>query len=44
MASYGEVGVNIGSFGRWTRFVLGILIIALAATDFYPELLIQEEL
>jgi hypothetical protein len=36
MASYGEVGVNIGSFGRWTRFVLGILIIALVATDFYP--------
>ncbi len=36
MAGYGEVGVNVGSVGRWTRFVLGILIIALVATDFYP--------
>ena len=36
MASYGEVGVNVGSVGRWTRFILGILIIALVATDFYP--------
>jgi hypothetical protein len=36
MASYGEVGVNVGSVGRWTRFVLGILIVVLVATDFYP--------
>ncbi len=36
MASYGEVGVNVGSVGRWTRFVLGILIVASVATDFYP--------
>ena len=36
MASYGELGVNVGSVGRWTRFVLGILIVALVATDFYP--------
>ncbi len=36
MASYGEVGVNVGTVGRWARFVLGILIIALVATDFYP--------
>ena len=36
MAGYGEVGVNVGSVGRWTRFVLGILIIVFVATDFYP--------
>ncbi len=36
MASYGELGVNVGSVGRWTRFVLGILIVAFVATDFYP--------
>ncbi len=36
MASYGEVGVNVGSVGRWTRFVLGFLIIGFVATDFYP--------
>ncbi len=36
MASYGELGVNVGSVGRWTRFVLGILIVASVATDFYP--------
>ncbi len=36
MASYGELGVNVGSVGRWTRFVLGILIVAIVATDFYP--------
>ena len=33
MASYGEVGVNIGPVGRWTRFVLGILVIVFVATD-----------
>ena len=36
MAGYGEVGVNVGSVGRWIRFILGILIVALVATDFYP--------
>ena len=36
MASYGKVGVNVGSVGRWTRFVLGILMIVSVATDFYP--------
>ena len=36
MTSYGEVGVNVGTVGRWARFVLGILIIALVVTDFYP--------
>ena len=36
MASYGEVGTNVGSVGRWTRFVLGILMVAFVATDFYP--------
>ncbi len=36
MASYGEVGVNVGTVGRWARFVLGILIIAFVVTDFYP--------
>ena len=30
MASYGEVGINVGSVGRWTRFVLGIVMIAVA--------------
>ena len=35
MASYGEVGVNVGFVGRWTRFVLGILTIVFVATDFY---------
>ncbi len=36
MTNYGEVGVNVGSVGRWTRFVLGILMIVYVATDFYP--------
>ncbi len=36
MTSYGEVGVNVGSVGRWTRFVMGIGLIALVAADFYP--------
>ena len=36
MASYGKVGVNVGIVGRWTRFVLGILMIVFVATDFYP--------
>ncbi len=36
MANYGEVGVNVGSVGRWTRFILGILIVVFVATDFYP--------
>jgi len=35
MASYGKVGVNVGSVGRWTRFVLGILVIVIVAMDFY---------
>jgi hypothetical protein len=34
MTTYGEVGVNVGSVGRWTRFVLGILVILLVVTDF----------
>jgi hypothetical protein len=34
MAIYGEVGINVGSVGRWTRFVLGVLVILLVATDF----------
>jgi len=36
MASYGEVGINVGSVGRWTRLVLGFLVIVFVATDFYP--------
>ena len=36
MAGYGQVGVNVGSVGRWTRFILGILLIVFVATDFYP--------
>jgi len=36
MTSYGELGVNVGSVGRWTRFLMGILIVAYVATDFYP--------
>ena len=36
MTSYGEVGVNVGSVGRWTRFILGILVVAFVVTDFYP--------
>ncbi len=36
MASYGKVGVNVGSVGRWTRFVLGVVMILIVATDFYP--------
>ena len=36
MASYGELGVNVGSVGRWTRFVLGVLVIVFVAADFYP--------
>ena len=36
MTSYGKVGVNVGFVGRWTRFVLGILMIVFVATDFYP--------
>ena len=35
MASYGEVGVNVGSVGRWTRFVLGILVMVIVAMDFF---------
>ncbi len=35
MESYGELGVNVGSVGRWTRFVLGVLTVAFVATDFY---------
>ncbi len=35
MASYGEVGINVGSVGRWTRFVLGILMLSVVAMDFY---------
>ena len=36
MASYGQIGVNVGSVGRWTRFVLGILVVTVVAMDFYP--------
>ncbi len=36
MASYGEVGVNVGFVGRWTRFLLGVLLIVSVASDFYP--------
>jgi hypothetical protein len=35
MTSYGEVGVNVGSVGRWTRFVLGIVVFILVATDLF---------
>ncbi len=35
MANYGEVGVNVGSVGRWTRFVLGIFMILFVAVDFF---------
>ncbi len=35
MASYGEVGINVGSVGRWTRFVLGIVMILIVASDFF---------
>lgn len=35
MVNYGKVGENVGSVGRWTRFVLGILTIVIVATDFY---------
>ncbi len=35
MASYGEVGVNVGSVGRWTRFVLGIVMVLIVASDFF---------
>ena len=35
MANYGQVGINVGSVGRWTRFILGILVILLVATDFF---------
>jgi len=36
MAIYGEVGVNVGPVGRWTRFILGILMIVFVVSDFYP--------
>ena len=36
MSSYGEVGLNVGSVGRWTRFFLGVLMIVYVAMDFYP--------
>jgi len=36
MSRYGEVGTNVGSVGRWTRFVLGIIVILFVATDFFP--------
>ena len=36
MSNYGEVGVDVGSVGRWTRFVLGIVIILFVASDFFP--------
>ena len=36
MANYGLVGINVGSVGRWTRFVLGVLVMVLVATDFVP--------
>ena len=36
MSNYGVVGVNVGSVGRWTRFVLGILMLLFVATDFFP--------
>jgi len=35
MTSYGEVGVNVGSVGRWIRFVLGIVVFILVATDLF---------
>ncbi len=37
MTTYGEVGINVGGIGRWTRFVLGIVVLILVATDFYPS-------
>ena len=36
MTSYGEVGVNVGSVGRWTRLVMGIGVMVMVAADFYP--------
>jgi len=36
MSDYGVVGVNVGSVGRWTRFILGIVVILFVATDFIP--------
>lgn len=36
MSNYGEVGVNIGSVGRWTRLAMGMAIVVLVATDFQP--------
>ena len=35
MANYGNVGVNVGPVGRWTRFILGILVLGIVAMDFY---------
>ena len=36
MTTYGKVGMNVGGVGRWTRLVLGVVVIFLIATDFYP--------
>lgn len=33
MANYGAVGINVGSVGRWTRFVLGIVVMLIVAGD-----------
>ena len=35
MMNYGQVGVNVGPVGRWTRFVLGILMIVGVAMHLY---------
>lgn len=36
MSNYGVVGVDVGPVGRWVRFLLGILVVILVATDFFP--------
>lgn len=35
MTTYGEVGINVGRVGRWTRFVLGIIVVLIVAADFF---------
>ena len=36
MSNYGVVGENVGSVGRWIRFVLGVVVVLFVLTDFYP--------
>jgi hypothetical protein len=35
MGTYGKLGINVGSVGRWVRFTLGVLMTLWVLTDFF---------